>query len=130
MQKKEYNLGGGAETIGEGALGPSVADGTLGLFLLPGRTAGAPLHRSGRRSYRSCDSSLVLIATRAATALLLHRGTDVQMRSTCIGHGAKCWKEETLDAMKERKMMRQRKKLMTELGFLPSPKHALFISTY
>jgi hypothetical protein len=43
------------------------------------------------------------------------------MRSTCIGHGAKCGKEETLDEMKERKMMWQRKKLMTELGFLPSP---------
>jgi hypothetical protein len=42
------------------------------------------------------------------------------MRFTCIGHGAKCWKEETLDEMKERKMMQRRKKLMTELGFLPS----------
>jgi hypothetical protein len=43
------------------------------------------------------------------------------MRSTYIGHGAKCWKEETLDEIKERKMMRQRKRLMTKLGFLPSP---------
>jgi hypothetical protein len=52
------------------------------------------------------------------------------MRFTCIGHGAKCWKEETLDKMEERKMMRRRKKLMTELGFLTLAKHALFISTY
>jgi hypothetical protein len=43
------------------------------------------------------------------------------MRFTCIGHGAKCSKEETLDEMKERKMMRRRKKLITELGFLPFP---------
>jgi hypothetical protein len=42
MQKKEYTLGGGGETIGEGALGPGAADGTLGLFLLP---AGRPGHR-------------------------------------------------------------------------------------
>jgi hypothetical protein len=54
-------------------------------------------------------------------APLLLRGTDVQMRFTCISHGAKCWKEETLDEIKERKMMWQRKRLMTELGFLPSP---------
>jgi hypothetical protein len=43
------------------------------------------------------------------------------MRSTCIGHGDKCCEEETLDEIKKRKMMRWRKKLMTELGFLPSP---------
>jgi hypothetical protein len=30
-------------------------------------------------------------------------------------------KEKTLDAMKKRKMMRRRKKLINELGFLPSP---------
>jgi hypothetical protein len=43
------------------------------------------------------------------------------MRSTCIGHGDKCWEEKTLDEMKKRKMMRRRKKLITELGFLPLP---------
>jgi hypothetical protein len=30
-------------------------------------------------------------------------------------------KEETLDELKREKMMRQKKKLMTGLGFLPSP---------
>jgi hypothetical protein len=30
-------------------------------------------------------------------------------------------KEETLDEMKRKKMMRRKKKLMTGLGFLPSP---------
>jgi hypothetical protein len=35
MQKKELILGAGGETLAEGALGPGVADGTLGLFLLP-----------------------------------------------------------------------------------------------
>jgi hypothetical protein len=29
--------------------------------------------------------------------------------------------KDTLDAMRQRKMMRQRRKLMNELGFLPSP---------
>jgi hypothetical protein len=58
---------------------------------------------------------------RVAATPFLHWGADVQMRSTCIGHGDKCWKEETLVEMKKRKMMRRRKKLMTELGFLPSP---------
>jgi hypothetical protein len=43
------------------------------------------------------------------------------MRSTRIGHGDKYWKEETLDEMKKAKMMRRKKKLMTGLGFLPSP---------
>jgi hypothetical protein len=33
-----------------------------------------------------------------------------------------------LDEMGKRKMMQRRKKLMSKLGFLPSPKRALFIS--
>jgi hypothetical protein len=51
----------------------------------------------------------------------LPRGTDVQMRSTCIGHGDKSGEGKILDVMRKRKMMRRRKKLMNELGFLPSP---------
>jgi hypothetical protein len=51
----------------------------------------------------------------------LHRGADIQTRSTCIGHGDKCWEGETLDEMKKKKVMRRRKKLMNELGFLPLP---------
>jgi hypothetical protein len=51
----------------------------------------------------------------------LHWGTDVQARSTRIGHGDRCWKEETLDELKRKKMMRGKEKLMTRLGFLPSP---------
>jgi hypothetical protein len=113
MQKKEYTLGKGGEALTEGALGPSAADGTLGLFLLP---AG----RLGRRFTRA-DDEATAAAIVAATAPFLHRGADVQMRFTCVGHGAKCWKEGTLDEMKERKMMQRSKKLMTELGFLPSP---------
>jgi hypothetical protein len=31
-----------------------------------------------------------------------------------------CWKEETLDELKRKKMMRRKEKLMTGLGFLPS----------
>jgi hypothetical protein len=57
----------------------------------------------------------------AAATPFLHRGTDIQTRSTCIGHGDKCWEEETLDEMRKRKMMWRRKKLMNELGFLASP---------
>jgi hypothetical protein len=58
---------------------------------------------------------------RAAATPFHHWGADVQTRSTCIGHEDKRGKEETLDEMKKRKMMRRRKKLMIELGFLPSP---------
>jgi hypothetical protein len=32
-----------------------------------------------------------------------------------------CWKEETLDELKRKKMMRQKEKLRTGLGFLPLP---------
>jgi hypothetical protein len=42
MQKNEKSLGGGDEALAEGALGPGITEGTLGLFLLP---AGRP----GRR---------------------------------------------------------------------------------
>jgi hypothetical protein len=31
------------------------------------------------------------------------------------------WEGKTLDTMRKRKMMQQRRKLMNELGFLPSP---------
>jgi hypothetical protein len=59
----------------------------------------------------------------------LHWGADVQKRSTRIGHGDKYWKEETLDEMKKKKMMRQKKKLITRLGFFTLTRRALFIST-
>jgi hypothetical protein len=59
--------------------------------------------------------------------LFLHRGADIQARSTGIGHEATGWKEETLDEMKEQKMMRRRKKLIRVFTLA---KHALFISTY
>jgi hypothetical protein len=58
MQKKEYTLGGGGEALAEGALGPRVADDTLGLFLL---LAGWP----GRRFTGADDE-----ATAAATVAL------------------------------------------------------------
>jgi hypothetical protein len=83
--------------------------------------AGASLHRSGRRSYCSLNGSFVFTAARAAATPFLHWGTDVQARSTHIGHGDRCWKEETLDELKRKKMMRRKEKLMTGLGFLPSP---------
>jgi hypothetical protein len=70
---------------------------------------------------------LVLTTAGVAATSFLHRGADTQTRSTYLGHGDRWWKGKTLDAMRKRKMMRQRKKLMNELGFLPSPKHALFI---
>jgi hypothetical protein len=54
MQKKEYTLGGGGEALGEEALGPSAADGTLGLFLLP---AGRP----GRRFTEADDEATAAV---------------------------------------------------------------------
>jgi hypothetical protein len=66
----------------------------LGLIFTSRRVARAPLRRSGRRGYRSRACGLVLTAARAAMTSLFHRSTDVQMRSTCIGHGDKCWEEK------------------------------------
>jgi hypothetical protein len=54
----------------------------------------------------------------AATSLL-HRRTDIQARSTSIGHGRKVLGRKTLDEMRKRKMMRRRKIVMKELGFFP-----------
>jgi hypothetical protein len=51
---------------------------------------------------------------RAAATPFLHWGTDVQVLSTRIGHGDRCWKEETLDELKRKKMMRWKEKLMTD----------------
>jgi hypothetical protein len=65
-----------------------------GLILTSHRAARAPLHKSGRRGYRSRVLGLVVTAARAAATSLFHRSTDVQMRSTCIGHGDKCWEEK------------------------------------
>jgi hypothetical protein len=64
MQKKEYILGGGGEALPEGALGPSEADETLSLFLLP---AG----RSGRRFTGADDEAT---AAAAVALFLLPRG--------------------------------------------------------
>jgi hypothetical protein len=66
----------------------------LGLILTSHRAARVPLHMSRWWGYRSRACGLVLTAARAAATLLFHRSTDVQTRSTCIGHGDKCWKEK------------------------------------
>jgi hypothetical protein len=58
---------------------------------------------------------------RAAATPFLHQGADVQMWFTRIGHGNKRCEGKTLDGMRKKKMMRQRKALMKELGFLPWP---------
>jgi hypothetical protein len=42
---------------------------------------------------RSRILGLLLTAARVAAASLFHQSTDVQMRSTCIDHGDKCWEE-------------------------------------
>jgi hypothetical protein len=39
-------------------------------------------------------------------------------------------KEETLDELKRKKMMRQKEKLMTGLGFFTLARRALFIRTH
>jgi hypothetical protein len=67
---------------------------SLGFILTSHRAARAPLHRSGRRGYRSRVLGLVLTAVRVAATSLLHRSTDVQMRSACISHGDKWWEEK------------------------------------
>jgi hypothetical protein len=95
--------------------------GNLGLIRASYRAAGVPLHRSKRRGCHSCDCSLILTAVGAAATPFLHWGADIQTQASCIGHGDKRWKGKTLDEIRKKKMMRRRKKLMNELGFLPSP---------
>jgi hypothetical protein len=74
--------------------------GHLRFILAPSRTAGASLHQSRRRCYCSCGGSLVLTTARTAAALFLHRGIDVQVRFTCIGHGDKRQGRKTLDGVR------------------------------
>jgi hypothetical protein len=121
MQKKEYTLGGGREASGGGALGPGAAEGTLGLFLFPAR-------RLGRRFTEADDEAT---AAAIVALFLLPRGRP----RPCFSTGAPMFRhdppasametsvcqEETLDDIKKKKMMRRRKNVMTELGFLPSP---------
>jgi hypothetical protein len=95
--------------------------GNLGVIIASQWAVGAPFHRSRWWGYCGYDCSLVLTAAGAAATPFIHRGADIQTRSTCIGHGDKRWEGKTLDEMRKKKMMRQRKKLMNELGFLPSP---------
>jgi hypothetical protein len=104
--------------------------GNLGLILASYRAAGAPIHRSRRRGCHSCDCSLILTATGAATTPFLYRGANIQMRSTCIVHGDKRCEGKTLDGMRKKKMIRRRKILMKELGFFTLAIRALFISTH
>jgi hypothetical protein len=104
--------------------------GNLGLILASHRAAGAPFRWSRRLGYHSWDRRLVLTATGAAVTFFLHRVTNVQTQSTCISHGDKCWEGKTLDAMRKRKMVRRKKRLMNELGFFTLAKHALFIRTH
>jgi hypothetical protein len=56
---------------------------------------------------------------RTAVTPLLHLHTDVQMRTTSIGHGRQALGEETLDEMWETKTMWRRKIVMKDLGFFP-----------
>jgi hypothetical protein len=121
MQKNEKNLGGGEEALAEGALRPGAADSTLGLFLL---LAGRP----GRRFTGADDEAT---AASIEALFLLPRGRPRPRFST----GAPMFrrdspatametgggKEETLDELKRKKMTRRQEKLMTGLGFLPSP---------
>jgi hypothetical protein len=66
----------------------------LGLVLAPQRAARAPLNRCRWRGYQSRVLGFIFTAARAATTPLFHRRTDVQLRSTCIGHGDKCWEKK------------------------------------
>jgi hypothetical protein len=102
----------------------------LGFILAPGRIAGASLSQSRRWRYRSCGGSLVLTTARTVIALFLHWGANVQARFNCIGHGDRCQERKTLDGVRKKETMRQRKALMKELGFFTLAKRALFISTY
>jgi hypothetical protein len=119
MQKKEYTLGGGGEALPEGALGPGAAGKTLSLFLLPAR-------RPGRRFTGADDEATAAVA---AALFLLPRGRPRPRFSTGVrmlkhdplasAMETSDVKEKTLDGMRKKKMMRRRKALMKELGFLP-----------
>jgi hypothetical protein len=65
-----------------------------GLVLTSHRVPRVALHRSGRRGYCSRVLGFVLTAVRAAATSFFHWSTDVQVRSTCIGHGDRCWEKK------------------------------------
>jgi hypothetical protein len=89
MQKKEYTLGGGGETLAEGELGPGAADGTLGLFLLP---AGRP-----GRCFTGADDKATAVAI--VGLFLLPRGRP----RPCFSTGTPMfWRDPPATAMKLR----------------------------
>jgi hypothetical protein len=121
MQKNEKSLGGGEEALAEGALGLGAADGTLGLFLLPAGRPGRRLTGANDEATAASIEALFLLPRgrprpRFSTGAPMFR-RDSPASAMEIGGG----KEETLDELKGKKMMRRKEKLMTGLGFFPSP---------
>jgi hypothetical protein len=121
MQQNEKSLGGGEEALAEGALGPGAVDDTLGLFLLP---AGRPGHRFTGADDEATAASIEALFLLPQGQPRPHFSTGAPMfrrnsPASAIETGG--GKEETLDELKRKKMMRRKEKLMTGLGFLPSP---------
>jgi hypothetical protein len=121
MQKNEKSLGGGEEALAEAALGPGVAEGTLGLFLLPAGWSGRRFTRADNEATAASIESLFLLLRgrprpRFSIGAPMFRRDSPPSAMETDGR-----QEETLDALKRKKMMRRKEKLMTGLGFSPSP---------
>jgi hypothetical protein len=66
----------------------------LGLVPASQRAARAPLNRSRWRGCYSRVLGYIFSTARVATTSLFYQCIDVQLRSTCIGHGNMCWEEK------------------------------------
>jgi hypothetical protein len=108
MQKNEKSLGGGEEALAEGALGPGAADGTLGLFLLPaGRPGCRFIGADDEATAASIEALFLLPRGRpqphfSTGAPMFRRDSPTSAMKTGGG------KEETLDELKRKKMMRRK----------------------
>jgi hypothetical protein len=121
MQKNEKSFGGGEEALAEGALGPGVADGTLGLFLLPARRPGCRFTGANDEAIAASIEALFLLLRGWPRPRFSTRAPMFRHDSPASAMETGGGQEETLDELKRKKMMRRKEKLMTGLWFSPSP---------
>jgi hypothetical protein len=121
MQKNEKSLGGGEEALAEEALGPSAAEGTLGLFLLPAEWPGCRFTGADNEASAESIQALFLLPRGRPRPRFSIGAPMFRCDSPASAMETGGRKEEILDELKRKKMIRRKDKLMTRLGFLSSP---------